>query len=177
MSNKILGNRILKSRILPYSVVFLSISLILSYLEILFPLNIGNLGIKIGLANIVTILSIQILNIKWTFFINILRILIIGILFGNLIRFSLSLAGFLLSFVVMIFTLRTLNFSIVSTSIFGGVFHNIGQIIALSFIMKNKNILSLIPIYILIGVLTGFVIGILTYILYKKIQILHLNNR
>ena len=175
MSNKIFKNKLQNKYILPYSVVLLSISLILSYIEALIPLNIGNLGVKIGLANISTLISLHILDTKWTFFINIVRLIVIGILFGNVIRFALSCAGFLLSFVVMVFLLNELSFSIVTTSIFGGVFHNIGQIIALAFIMKNKSVLSLIPIYILIGIFSGLIIGILSKIILKNLSILHLN--
>lgn len=176
MSNKIFKNKPIKNYFLPYSIIFLSISLILSYIEILLPFNVGNIGIKIGLANIVTLVSLQILDTKWTFLINILRVLIIGVLFGNLVRFMLSFSGFLFSFFVMVALLRIFRFSIVTTSIFGGATHNVSQVITLSIITKNTSILLLAPIYAIIGIISGVVVGLLAQILYKKIIILHLNN-
>ena len=164
MSNKIS----LKSKENAYIIAFLSLSIVFSYVEAILPINVGNLGVKIGLANIVTIISLKILDIKSTLIINVLRLIIIGMLFGNLTRFILSFSGFLLSFIVMVVLLKYMHFSIITTSIFGGAFHNIGQILSLSIITKNIMILSLIPIYIIIGIITGSLIGVLSNLIYRN---------
>lgn len=179
MSNKIFENSGLfkgniKSQL--YATILLSISLILSYIENLFPFSIGGFGVRIGLANLVTIIALKTLSVKVSFIINVLRIGIIGILFANFIRLMLSISGFLLSFVVMLILLKRLNFSIVTTSIFGGVAHNIAQILCLALLLKNVKILVLIPFYIVLGIVSGAVIGILSDIIYKKIILLHLNK-
>lgn len=165
MSNKILS----KNQILSYSIISLALMLILSYIEALFPISIGGVGIKVGLSNILTIIGILILGAKMTFIINILRLLIMGVFFGNIIRFQISLFGFLLSFLVMLFLLKTLKFSIITTSIFGAVFHNIGQLLAVAIIIKNNDLLNLTPIYIMLGIITGSIIGVITDLLYKKL--------
>ena len=59
-----------------------------------------------------------------------------------------------------------------TTSIFGAIFHNIGQVIAVSIIVKNMSTLKLIPAYILVGLFTGSIIGIITDIMYKKIVLI-----
>ena len=179
MSNKIFKKKPIKlsnSQMFAYSIMCLSISLILSYVETIFPLDIGGLGIKVGFSNIITLIALQILDIKKTFAINILRIVIIGIMFGNIIRFILSLSGFLLSFVIMTIMLKKLNFSMITSSVFGGVSHNLGQIISLAIILKNRQIFTLVPFYTIVGIIAGIIIGILSDIIYKKISILHLNN-
>lgn len=168
MSNK----NISKSYTLSISIIFLTLMLIFSYIEAIFPLNVGGIGIKIGLSNILTIIGIMILNTKRTLIINMLRLIILGVLFGNVARFIISLLGFFLSFIVMVILLNRLNFSIIVSSIFGAIFHNIGQIIAVFILTKNSNIFSLVPIYILVGFATGFVIGIITNILYEKIMLI-----
>ena len=168
MSNKILG----KNQILSYSIISLALMLILSYIEALFPLSIGGVGIKLGLSNILTIIGILVLGAKMTFIINILRLLIMGVFFGNIVRFQISLSGFFLSFIVMLFLIKFLGFSIIATSIFGAVFHNIGQLIVVSIIIKNIDILNLTPIYIIMGIVTGFIIGVITDILYKKLLLI-----
>ena len=160
-----------------YSIIMLSLMLILSYIEALFPFSVGNLGIKIGLCNILTIIGLKILSIKEIFIINILRLIILGIFFGNVVRFQISLAGFLLSFIVMSFLLIKLKFSIIITSIFGAVFHNIGQVICVSFITKNINLLTLLPVYIIIGCFTGFLIGVITDLLYTRLIIISFDKK
>ena len=179
MSNKIFEKKpieLSKSQEFAYSIICLSISLILSYVEAIFPLDIGELGVKVGFANIITLIALQILDIKKTLIINILRTVIIGIMFGNIIRFILSLSGFLLSFVIMTIMLKKLNFSMITSSVFGGVSHNLGQIISLAIILKNRQIFTLVPFYTIVGIVAGIIIGILSDIIYKKISILHLNN-
>lgn len=168
MSNK----NISKSYTLSISIIFLTLMLIFSYIEAFFPLNVGGIGIKIGLSNILTIIGIKILNTKLTLIINMLRLIILGVLFGNVARFIISLLGFFLSFIVMVILLNRLNFSIIVSSIFGAIFHNIGQIIAVFILTKNSSIFSLVPIYILVGFATGFVIGIIINILYEKIMLI-----
>ena len=179
MSNKLLENKSLfKGNIksLLYATILLSISLILSYIENLFPFIIGGLGIRVGLANLVTIIGLKTLDIKVSFIINILRIGIIGILFASVIRVILSISGFLLSFLVMVIMLKKLNFSIIITSIFGGIAHNFAQILCVSLLLKNMRVFILIPFYIVVGTIAGAVIGVLSDIIYKKIILLHLNK-
>ncbi|MBR3288484.1 MAG: Gx transporter family protein [Lachnospiraceae bacterium] len=146
--------------------------LIFSYIEAVLPINLGSIGVKIGLSNIMTIIGIKILGIRTTLLINILRLIIIGILFGNVVRFAISVAGFCLSFIVMAFLIKRLNFSIITTSIFGGISHNIGQLIAVAIITKGVMVFVLVPIYIIVGLLTGFIIGIITKLIYDKIQLI-----
>lgn len=154
-------------KIMSYMIVLLSISLIFGYVEAIFPFSIGSVGIKVGLCNIITLIGFYILNIKKTFCIGMFRVLIIGIIFANFIRFLLSLSGFLLSFVIMLI-LYKMKFSIIFTSIFGGIFHNVGQIIALSIISKNALIMRLLPIYVIVGIITGLIIGIITSLILKN---------
>ena len=168
MSNK----KISKNQAFSISVIVLSLMLIFSYIEGIFPINIGGIGIKIGLSNILTIIGIKILNVKTTLLINIMRLVILGILFGNAIRFAISVIGFSLSFIVMVFIIKRLYFTIITTSIFGAIFHNIGQVIAVAIISKTYLVFSLLPVYIIVGFFTGFIIGIITKLLYSKLQLI-----
>ena len=160
----------MNNRAYAYSIIFLSISLILGDIEAMFPLNIGYVGVRIGLSNIITILGLKMLDTKKTFIINILRILILGMVFSNLIRFLISLAGFLLSFIVMYISLVRLNFSIVVSSILGGVFHNIGQVLMVAIVTNNPYALNLMYIYIIFGIISGLVIGLISDFCYKRLR-------
>lgn len=154
-------------KILSYSCILLSVSLILSYIEVLFPFYIGEIGIKVGLCNIVSILGIKTIGYLRTLLINILRLIICGFLFANVVRFSISVGGFLLSYAVMCVLFEYVHFSIITTSIFGGVFHNIGQFITLIIIMGNASILYLLPAYLIVGIVTGLLVGIIAKIIIK----------
>lgn len=157
-----------QTQYIAYTIVFLSLTLILGYVESLFPITIGDVGIKIGLSNIVTILGLKIIGTKRTILINILRLIILGILFGNMVRFTISVAGFIVSFIVMYLLLIHLKIGVIISSIFGGIFHNIGQFIAIILIMKNYYVLYLLPIYVLLGILSGLFVGIISNILIKS---------
>ena len=166
-----MSNRNLKNYDLSFSIVFLSLMLIFSYLEAIIPFNVSGIGIKVGLSNIISIVSIKIQGPKKCLILNVLRLIIIGVLFGNILRFALSVSGFIFSFIIMVIMLKILNFSIITSSVFGGVFHNIGQIFALAIINKNLSIFLISPAYILVGIITGLFIGILTQVIYDKLVI------
>lgn len=152
------------------SVIALSLSLILGYIEAIFPLNIGLVGIKIGLSNIVTLIMLKILDIKHAFIINVLRLIILGILFSNMIRFFISVSGFVLSFFVMVLSIKILNFDINISSILGGVFHNIGQVICVALITANLEIFRLLYLYIVIGAISGLIIGLVSKLVYQSLS-------
>lgn len=155
-----------KVKIYTYTSFLLALSLLFGYVESILPINIGDVGIKVGLSNLVTILALKLFDVKKAILINVLRLIILGILFGNFVRFILSVSGFIVSFVVMTLLLK-FGFNTVFSSIFGGVFHNIGQFMALIFIIKNTKVICLLPAYIIIGILTGLLVGILSDIVLK----------
>ena len=95
-----------------------------------------------------------------------------GILLGNLVRFGISVSGFVLSFIVLIVFLKKVRFSIITSSMFGAVAHNLGQFFAIGILTKNFGVMSLIPIYIIFGLLTGALIGIISSILYNKLKLI-----
>lgn len=168
MSNK----KLTQINRLTLSIILLSLMLIVSYVEALFPFSISGFGIKIGLSNIMTILGLLLLDEKITLLINVLRLLIMGILFGNLIRFGISVSGFIFSYIVLLVFLTKFRFSITTSSMFGAVAHNIGQIVAISVFTKNIGVISLVPIYIIIGIFTGVIVGIISSILYEKLKLI-----
>ena len=93
--------------------------------------------------------------------ISLLRIFLIGFLF-NPASILFSLAGGLLSFILMYLMKRTNLFKCLSVSLVGGISHNIGQIIVASVIVENYNILFYIPVLLVAGIITGFLIGIVS---------------
>jgi Predicted membrane protein len=94
--------------------MFLALSMILGYLESMIPTPFPIPGIKLGLANIVNIIGLFSLGILPTGIISFLRVLLLSMLFGNLMTLSYSMAGFFLSFFVMILAKQCFKLSFIS---------------------------------------------------------------
>ena len=141
--------------------VFIALAMIFSYIEVLIPFNFGIPGVKLGIANIVTVTSLYIFSTGEAFGISVIRIVLMGILFGNGMSLLYSLAGGLLSFLAMWLGKKTNWFSIMGVSMAGGVFHNVGQILAVMLVMKNTMFVAYLPVLFVAGIVTGYLIGLL----------------
>lgn len=159
------------NRIVALTGVFIALALVLSYLESLIPVFAAVPGIKLGIANIVTMLAIYKLGVRPAIIISAGRIVLAGILFGNLYVIIYSLAGGALSIIVIIILKKIKLFSVVGVSVAGAVAHNAGQIIVAVFFMENVNIMYYLPVLIISGVAAGAVVGIFTVYIIKNIRI------
>ena len=142
---------------------FLALALILAYVESLIPFSFGIPGIKLGLPNLVVVLLLYGTggnNVRDALTVNLLRIVLSGFLFSNLYTILYSLAGAALSFTAMLIGRRMRCFSIVGVSVFGGVFHNIGQIIVAMFVVETVYVGYYVPVLIAVGTVTGASLGI-----------------
>lgn len=141
--------------------VFLALALVCSYVESLIPISFGIPGVKLGLTNIVVILMLYTIGAKDAILISVLRIILAGFMFGNAFSIIYSLAGGILSFVVMLLLKKTGKLKILSISTAGGISHNVGQLIVAALVVENYNILFYVPVLIIAGIITGFLIGLL----------------
>lgn len=148
------------TRKVAYFGVLLSLSLILGYVESLFPFGFGIPGVKLGLANLVTMAALFCLGAGQAILLSVLRVILSGILFGNVFAIVYSLSGAAFSLIIMILLKKTKKFSVLGVSIAGGVAHNIGQIILASFLMENKAFFYYIPVLLVVGTVTGMLIGV-----------------
>ena len=96
--------------------MFLALALICSYVESLIPFYFGIPGVKLGLTNIVVVLTLFCMGAKEAFCISVLRILLAGFLFGNPFSILYSLGGGVLSFLVMWFLKYTGKLKVISGS-------------------------------------------------------------
>ena len=92
--------------------MYLAFAMILSYIEVLIPLPIPIPGIKLGLANLAVILILYLYGFKEALLINVVRIILMGLLFTNVSMILYSLAGGLLSLACMGLAKRAHGFSI-----------------------------------------------------------------
>jgi heptaprenyl diphosphate synthase len=147
--------------------VMTALAIVFGYIEHLIPLPIGIYGIKLGIANLVTVVMLYALNAYSAFSINTVRIVLCSMLFGSFTSFWYSIVGGLLSFFVMIILKKTNKFSPMGISICGAIAHNIGQIAVAIVILEEFKIALYLPILLISGAITGAIIGILSIILLK----------
>lgn len=146
-----------------YCAMLTALAMIFGYVEVLIPFGLGIPGVKLGLANIVIVLALYFLPAYQAFAIQLMRIVLVSFLFGNPSMMLYSLAGGMLSFVVMLLMKRGEAFSITGVSIAGGVSHNIGQLIVAVLVVQNLRIAFYFPVLIMAGLITGCLIGMLAY--------------
>lgn len=150
--------------------LFIALAFVLSYVEYLLPLNIGIPGAKVGLANLVVMVALYTLGKKDAALLSVVRVVLVGFTFGNLAMMLYSMAGALLSFVVMLIAKRTKLFSITGVSVLGGVFHNVGQIIVAMFVLETASLLYYLPFLIVIGTISGIVIGVISSMITVRVD-------
>lgn len=146
-----------------------ALALIASYIDFLIPLPIGIPGVKLGLANLVIVWALYTLRPGEALAVNGMRILLVGFLFGNLSMILYSLAGALLSFTCMYFAKKSDLFSVVGVSVAGGIAHNIGQLIVAMLVLETVSLIYYGPVLLAAGLATGFLIGIITEEVRKRL--------
>ncbi len=150
--------------------VLVALALILSYVETWIPINFGIPGIKLGLSNLVVIISIYKYGFKKSFFLGITKVLLSNILFGNLSSMVFGLTGMLCSVFLMCILKKTRKFSVIGISMAGAIAHNLGQIIVAMFIVQSFAIIFYLPVLLLSGMITGVLIGIVANEIIKRIR-------
>lgn len=154
-----MGNKT-KTKKLVTIAIMLSISIVLSIVESLFP--IGVTGAKLGLANIITLVVMYLYSPKDATLVLLLRILLVALLysgFGSL-TFWLSLSGGTVALMFMLFIKLTNRFTIVSVSVVGSLGHAAGQIFAAMILMNTAALVFYFPVIFLVAIPTGVFVGI-----------------
>jgi len=142
--------------------IMLSISIVLSIVESMLPV-IPVPGVKLGLANVVTIIIMYKYGETDALTILILRIILVGLLRGNIfsVTFFLSLSGGMTAYLMMVLFKKLKVFSIIGVSIMGAFGHSVGQIVMAIFLIERTELIYYFPYILLLSVLTGLVTGIL----------------
>ena len=149
--------------------VLIASAVVISYFESLIP-SVGIPGIKLGLANIVILITLYELGIKEAIFVNALRVVLVSLITGTLLSygFLMSLAGAILSLVVMIlFHTLIKKFSIIGVSVLGALFHVIGQIIVAMIFLESVYVLYYLPFIAVTSLITGVLVGLGSQLIIK----------
>ena len=153
-----------------YLGLLIALAFVFSYIEFLIPINIGVPGAKLGLANLVIIVALYTIKERDAFILSMIRIVLVGFTFANLASMLYSLAGGILSFVVMVIAKKTKKLSVTGVSVLGGVFHNIGQIIMAIWVVKTTSLIYYLPVLLVSGIAAGVAIGVLGSMVTRRIK-------
>ena len=154
-------------KITVYSLLTL-FALIVSYIEGIAFAFVPIPGFKIGIANTVSMFLISKKQTVGGILVNLTRILLSALLFGNFYSFLFSLAGGILSTLLVILLMRCKIFSFAGVSTVAAVMHNFAQILAAVLLFSTIKIAALLPVMMLSGAVTGFISGLLLIIFSKK---------
>lgn len=150
--------------------MLVALAFIFSYIESLLPTSVGIPGIKIGLANMVVIVTLYTMGAAPAFALSLVRIVLTGFTFGNLASMVYSLGGGMLSLLVMVIARKTKLFSVTGVSVLGAVFHNVGQIIVAALVIENSSLFYYLPVLMISGVAFGIIIGVVGAMLIKRLS-------
>ena len=151
--------------------ILVSLAFIASYIEVLIPFNFHIPGMKLGLANIAVHVALYTGGAKAGITVSIIRIILVGLTFGNPYSAIYGLSGGVLSLAVMIFLKRTDFFGMMGVSMAGGVAHNIGQLLCAMILLKLPAVFTYLSYLILVGTVTGALIGIIDEEVLKRLKI------
>lgn len=151
--------------------VMIALAMIFSYLESFIPINllIPVPGVKLGLANIVVLFALYTMRFGDAVVIAVIRVLLSGLIFGNPMIIAYSLAGSMLSIVVM-YLLKKTDLSIIGVSMMGGISHNIGQLIVAVILTSTVRIAYLVPVLLVTGMVTGLLMGVAAKLVIPRVE-------
>ena len=158
--------------------VLSAFAIVIAILESFIP-SVGIPGVKLGLANIIILVTLYELGVWESCVVNLLRVFIASLVRGTIFTmgFFMSLSGAFLSLGIMIlFCLLIKKFTVVGVSVIGSLFHVGGQILVAMIYLESVYIVYYLPIIGLSAIVTGIIVGFVakliidTKIISKQIQ-------
>ncbi len=151
--------------------LLLTAALIIFIIEAQIPPVVPVPGVKLGLANIITVYAVWRAGARDAFLILIARIILGSIFAGQMTSFLFSLGGGLLCFAAMLLVRKILSEDqIWVASVIGAVFHNIGQTIVAVAVFQTANVAFYFPVLLLSGLVTGLFTGVAAQALLKRLR-------
>ena len=148
-----------------------ALAMILSFVESQVPALVAIPGVKIGFANLAVVFVLYKVGAKEAALISLIRVFLVSLLFGTGMSLMYSAAGAVLSFAGMLILKKTNAFSCTAVSVAGGVLHNIGQIAMACLVLQTDVLRYYLPFLVLSGTVAGIVIGVISAIIIKRVDI------
>jgi heptaprenyl diphosphate synthase len=159
--------------------LLVALALAVSVVEMMIPLPVPIPGAKLGLSNIVILITIYFYDFKSSLAVSVLKSFLLVLITGSVMAFFYSVAGAIFSTIAMNLSLKHAKdkFSLVGVSEIGAFFHNLGQILVAMVFMNNVKMIYYFPILVLIGVFTGFFVGLSSNYIINHMEKLNFGER
>lgn len=153
-----------------YLGLYCGAAILLSYVEALFPVFTAVPGIKLGLPNLAVVTALYLYSWREAALVSVVRIAVVGLLYGNLFSVCFSLAGGFLSLLLMAVVKHFGFFDCTGVSMTGALAHNAGQIAAAVVLVDNARIAYYFIPLAITGLVAGVAIGLLSGLLLRRLQ-------
>ena len=161
----------MKTKRLTFMALLLAIALTIFVVEAHIPPVVPIAGVKLGLANVVTLAALVWLGRREAFAVLILRIFLGSVFAGQAVSFMYSLGGGILCFLSMTAALSFLGRKkLWVVSVFGALSHNIGQILVAMILTGTVGVIAYLPVLMISGVITGSVTGLAAQLVTERIK-------
>ena len=148
-----------------------ALAIVFHYVESMVVIPLPVPGFRLGLANILSLIALYYFDARALFTIGIVRVLFASLLSGMLFAtsFWLSLAGMLLSAVLMTIASRCSCFSIYGVGVLGSAAHCVAQVMVVTWIYQQFFMQALLPILVALSIPTGLLIAMLADQVLKRL--------
>ena len=148
--------------------MLLAMAIVVSVLESFIPMFIP--GFKLGLANVIILISLYEFKSYESFSIQIIRILVVALIRGTFLTpaFFMSLSGGLLAFLGMWLFKNLKIFTPIGVSVVGAVLHSTGQIIVAIILIGTSSVIYYLPFVALLSLGSGILSGFIAYTYLKR---------
>ncbi len=167
-----------KSKQIALCGVLVAVALVLSLVEKMIPVQalVPIPGVKLGLANVVTVFALTHLRMRETIAIILVRVTLVSVFMGSITAFLFSLFGSLLAMAVMklLFYGEGICFSLVGISIAGAAARNIGQICAAIVVLGTIDVIGYLPMLLVVSIPVGAVTGLVCAVVLGHLNALRL---
>ena len=148
-----------------------TIALIIFMVEAQIPPPIPIPGIKLGLANIVTVYAMFALSPGDALAVLVCRVFLGSVFSGQLMTLFYSMGGGLLCWLVMLLLRRLLSKKqLWVAGVFGAMFHNVGQILVAIALTRTPGLIAYLPVLLVSGILTGAFTGLCAQFLLAQLD-------
>lgn len=159
-----------KNKRLAYVTMLSALSIVINLFESWFIPPI-QFGIRFGLANIISLVTINLFGVKELLIVNAMRVIIgsllRGVIFGS--PFWISAGGVILSTIAIIIA-HKLKTSHIFMSILSALAHSLGQVIVVMGLYNQAGVIALFPILAISSVATGCLTGFVSRECLKRIK-------
>ncbi len=146
-------------------------ALILFTVEAQLPPPVPIPGVKLGLANIITVYAMFALGPADTLCVLLARVLLGSMFSGAMISVLYSLAGGLLCYAAMLGLRRVLTSrQIWVCGVLGAVFHNVGQMLVAIAVFRTVAVAVYFPLLVLSGMAAGLFTGLCAQYVLKRMK-------